>query len=203
MSPILQGLANGSVRGYGGFFGAATPPAFESIATATGTGSSGTITFNSISGSYQFLQIRGLMKCDDTGTDFVQTLQLTFNGDNGANYAYHVLRGDGTTANTNFAGSSANFIQLRESVIASWAGQANNHSAVIIDIHDYASTTKAKTVRTFFGSNNNNTSTNYKVALTSGLWTSTSAITSITLKLQGNFFTNTTQFALYGIKGAA
>ena len=70
------------------------PPSYESIASATGTGSSGTITFSSIPGTYQHLQIRINSRNDSTDG---ATTTMRFNGDTGSNYARHYLYGDGAT----------------------------------------------------------------------------------------------------------
>jgi hypothetical protein len=72
----------------------------------------------------------------------------------------------------------------------------------ILDIHDYASTTKNKTTRSFFGSDVNISDTAYDLRLTSGLWRSTDAINTITLFASAIAFTAGSTFALYGIKGA-
>jgi hypothetical protein len=166
------------------------PTAFDSIATATGTGSSTTITFSSIPSTYQHLQIRFFGRT----TTGVSALSMTFNGSAGTNYARHYLAGDGATA---FVSGAADTAQI-------WTGYAINSTNMggvgIIDIHDYASTTKNKTVRAFTG-NDTNTPGNDDVRLSSGVWKSTSAITSITFTSTDNFATNAT-FALYGIKGA-
>ena len=72
--------------------------------------------------------------------------------------------------------------------------------AAIIDIHNYVSTTQYKTVRNVSGSDANNSFG--EIFLSSGLWLSTAAIDSITLKSTGTGnWTTTTQIALYGIKG--
>jgi len=69
----------------------------------------------------------------------------------------------------------------------------------IIDVHDYASTTKNKTVRTMTGFDSNGAG---QITLVSSLWMSTAAITSMSIisSVGSNFTTNST-FALYGIKG--
>ena len=166
--------------------------AYESIASATGTGSSGTITFSSIPSTYASLQIRGVNI--PAGNNW---FAVRFNSDTASNYAWHYLSADGST-NTVVAGSGASKNQ-----IDCWSYQypdATNGQPFIIDIHDYASTTKNKTLRMFTGRENNSTSSS--VDIRSGLWRSTSAITSITMFLDaGNYSTNT-RFALYGIKGA-
>jgi hypothetical protein len=71
-------------------------------------------------------------------------------------------------------------------------------AVAIIDLIDYASTSKNKTIRVFDGLEENLTS-GY-VEMRSGLWMSTSAINRIDIRVNGSF-TSQTQYALYGIKG--
>jgi hypothetical protein len=178
--------------------GAGGATAFESIATATGTGSAGNITFSSIPSTYQHLQIRALAQ--DTATqNFASVYYLRFNSDSGANYAWHNLSGDGTNvAATGYA--SFNEIYLSNS--ASRSGTTQTMGVSIIDILDYKNTSKNKTVRAFSGVDNNLASSgSYYVMSISGLWMSTAAISSITL-IPNNSFSTRTTFALYGIKGA-
>jgi hypothetical protein len=72
-----------------------------------------------------------------------------------------------------------------------------------MDILDYTSTTKAKTLRTLAGYNANTTdTTGNNISLTSGLWFKTpEAITSIDIICDNSqsFIAGST-FALYGIK---
>lgn len=163
---------------------------FESIATAVGTGSSDTITFSSIPSTYKHLQIRALAN-DGVGNGFEASLVL--NSDTSANYAYHRLSGSGTTASaTGSTGDSS----IR---IGNAGNVADTFATYIIDIHDYASTTKNKTTRTFTGRDYNGSG---GVALYSGLWLSTSAVTSISIVNVGaRSWTATSVFSLYGIKG--
>ena len=80
--------------------------AFESIATATGTGSSNTITFSSFPNTYKHLQIRWIAK--DTGSaSNPYGLRMTFNGVGGTSYANHRLYGDGTSATATGSASAA------------------------------------------------------------------------------------------------
>jgi hypothetical protein len=73
--------------------------------------------------------------------------------------------------------------------------------SAIMDVHDYASTTKNKTMRSFGGSDGADYFVTGTVGLLSGLWMNTNAITSITIALgAGNYSTNS-KFSLYGIKG--
>jgi hypothetical protein len=184
-------IANNSASG-GGLAGG-----FESIASATGTGSAGSITFTSIPQSYQHLQLRILCSDTYTGLNGSATIDIRFNSDTGSNYTQHALIGDGSTAQANGFSSTTN-IRVAQSVY----GTAGALAASIVDIHDYSSTTKYKTARGFTGVNANTATTDYTLRLASGLWMDTSAITSITIIPAITAFTTTSTFALYGIKAA-
>lgn len=176
---------------------AAATGSYESIASLNGTGSSGTITFNSIPSTYVALQIR--MITNNNSGNF--SLRLRFNGDTGTNYAHHVLEGGGSSAYA-YGAASANAIFYVGSGIGGSGSGSNYFGASIIDIHDYASTTKNKTVRTFNGFDTNGGVDAQLVRLTSGLWMNTAAINSISILDVSANFTTTSTFALYGIKGA-
>jgi hypothetical protein len=173
------------------------PNSFESIATANGTGGSATITFSSIPSGYQHLQIRGRIRSTDTVSTYIDTL-IRFNSDTGSNYVYHSLYGSPstTTATGAITQTSARILRSATNDLVT----ANVLGTVIIDIHDYASTTKNKTVRVFSG--NDRSDANGTVGLSSGLWRNTNAVTSISLLCNTGAWTTQTQFALYGIKGA-
>lgn len=172
------------------------PPAFESIATATGTGSSSTITFSSIPSTYQHLQIRAIMRSTEASAN--TNVYLRTNNDSGTNYVHHRILGDGSSVAA-FANTSQTQIFIGGAPAASTA--SNILSVAIIDVHDYASTSKYKTVRVFFGRNSNNQYTE-NIILSSGLWMSTSAIDSLQFNLSNPNFSTQTSIALYGIKGA-
>jgi hypothetical protein len=168
---------------------------FESIATATGTGSSGTITFTSIPSTYKHLQLRIRARSSRAATsDFII---VQFNSDTGSNYAHHQLEGDGATASASGAATQANAYVGRAPGTS--VADTNIMGVSIVDIHDYASTTKNKTTRAAYGFDANGSGYS---TLGSGLWQNTSAISTVSVKLNiGNFLTSST-IALYGIKGA-
>lgn len=202
ITSIKTGSSFTNLVKYNDFLGpnsAYIPTSYESIASATGTGSSGTITFSSIPSTYASLQLRCLSRNSATGTGSGDVL-LRFNSDSGSNYAHHHIRGNGSVA---AASGSATQTSIRFDNFSTNNGEAANIMTVgIIDIHNYASTTQNKTVRAFQGNDNNGNSTAI-IRLNSGLWMSTAAISTITLTLNlANNFTTTSQFALYGIKGA-
>lgn len=170
------------------------PPSFESIASATGTGSSGTITFSSIPSTYQHLQIRGnVIPSTANGT---QVIGIQFNSAT-STYRHHYLSGNGSATEAG-SGTTTSIRTLQQSAL----GSATYPVPFVIDIHDYASTTKNKTTRHFIGQDSNNTgAVAGSVELSSGLWVDTSAINSISILMINANFTTSSTVALYGIKG--
>ena len=174
----------------------AVATSFESIATATGTGSSGTITFSSIPSTYQHLQIR-FFGFGTNESAFGRVL-VRFNGDTDSNYSWHRVVGDGVTAVA--ADGALNQTSMR--LIGSSYGLNTTTALVgIVDIHDYANTSKNKTAMSCSGHDRNNT-IGGDILLASGSYRSTSAITSITLFADAGNYGTSTVAALYGIKGA-
>jgi len=170
--------------------------AFESIATASGTGSSNTITFSSIPSTYQHLQIRSLVRSTFAATG-VGSFRVRLNGDTGSNYAWHFIYASGTSVSATGA-ASATFMDL-DLVVSRNNNTAGIFGAMLVDIHDYASTTKNKTVRSFGGCDINGSG---YVCLHSGFRNSTAAVTSIDIISDAGNWTSDSRFALYGIKGA-
>jgi hypothetical protein len=177
------------------------PGYFESISTGVGTGSNTTITFSSIPSTYKYLQIRGFYVCNNSSDDRMNML-VKFNGDTTSTNQAHFLRGrDVGVDSFNDARASGNFV-VWNSGYSSIATSYLIGGVSIIDIHDYASTTKYKTVRSRGGIDDSNVSAgSAAMVLGSALWENTSAINSITLTSQAGTFTTNTKFALYGIKG--
>lgn len=177
------------------------PTAYSSIATVTAAGGETSLTFSSIPQTYTDLQIRAIYKDTYSGGVSYDKFLLTFNGDSGTNYAWHCLAGNGTTA-TGTGSTTVSSIQI-------WGGTTSNSSlasmfgASIIDIANYTNTSKYKTLKALAGSDGNISSTSFWIALHSGLWMSTSAVTSITLSKFDTAIAAGTTFALYGIKAAS
>jgi len=161
---------------------------FESIQTYTvGAGDQATIDFTSISGTYKHLQIRYIVKVSDGFG-----LGLQFNSDTGSNYTRHRLQGNGSAASATGGGG--------QTIMNFNSGNGYpDFGAGIIDILDYTSTNKAKTVRVLDGIDQNGSGA---ILLESGLWYATpAAITSIQLKQLGSgVFSQYSSFALYGVK---
>ena len=120
---------------------------------------------------------------------------IRLNGDTGANYSAHGLYGDGSSAG---AFGAANTTHSGSMFIAGNAATASVFGGIVVDILDYATTTKNKTVRLLSGSDNNGAG---QLRLASGSLRSTSAITSITLiDANSDNFVQHSTFSLYGIK---
>jgi hypothetical protein len=177
-----------------------SPSSFESIATVTATGGETSLNFTSIPSTYKHLQIRGIAKVNFvSATPASDYGYIRFNNDSSSNYAFHQIFGNGagSVSSTGSASQGAG-----GGCITQIYGTASNIFAVsIVDILDYASTTKYKTARSFSGGELNSGTTTSTITLNSVLWQSISAITSIQiLPVINTFFAGST-FALYGIKG--
>ena len=160
---------------------------YEPIATATGDGSSGTITFSSISG---YTDIRAIL-IGTTTTSVV--LGMRFNGDSTTLYSQTYLSGNGTTASS-YRESTQN-----RNYLHSTAGTSTIIPQMwIVDIFNYAgSTNKTSLVQCSMDFNGSGA-----VEREVCLYRSTSAITSVSfITGSGAFSTNFTA-TLYGIKAA-
>ena len=172
---------------------------YESIQTVTvGSGGAADIEFTSIPLTYQHLQIRHFCISNRT-TYAVEDIVMRFNGDTGANYSRHGLRGDGATA-ASAAEANASYILLEYS---SGTSVSNFLGVGVTDILDYANTNKYTTSRSLSGTDTNGlvASEPGRIYLTSGNWRNTNAITSIKMSpLNGNQWLHHSHFALYGIR---
>ena len=189
----MFGVSIGIMDGAGASGGGAS---YESIATTTvGSGGASSVTFSSIPSDYTHLQIRAIGRSSFASVG-AQTAFMQFNGDTASNYVYHNLQGDGSSVTASSGTSASNLWAF----IVPQLESTNSFGVGVIDILDYKNTNKFKTTRTLYGSDTNAT-LNF-VGFRSGVWRSTSAITSITFTLTSS--TNLqqySQFALYGIKG--
>lgn len=167
---------------------------FESIATATGTGSSGVITFNSIPQTYKHLQVRAILR--GTASATANGTDMRFNSDSGANYTLHRLIGDGASASADgYTGRTGAWLGLETDANAG----ANIYAACVTDILDYTNTNKYKTTRSLGAYDLNGSG---QINFASAVWLNTAAITSITINAaSGGNWTTASHFALYGIKG--
>lgn len=168
---------------------------YESIATVTvGSGGSSSISFSSIPSTFKHLQIRAINR--STRANNFGYCIMSFNGDTTpANYFWgHNLVGSGSTAYADTFGSSAGIVNQ----IPGNNQGASMFGGTVIDVLDYQNTNKNKTVRTLNGHDFNGSG--YMI-FSSGLWMSTTAISSITITDAYANLAQYSKFALYGIKG--
>ncbi len=158
------------------------PSTYTPIATTTGTGSSGTITFSSIPSTYTDLILI------QTGASSVssEVISLRFNNDTASNYSRTYVLGNGSGVASG-----------RDSSITSiYAGLVEANSNNIFQIQNYSNTTTNKTC--LVRSNVINTFT----AAVVGLWRSTAAINRIDVLVPSGNWNTTATFTLYGVKSA-
>jgi hypothetical protein len=177
----------GSLAGFGMFPGGA----LESIATVTvGSGGASSITFSDIPSGFQHLQVRWVA----TAVGYDKNIAIRLNGDTAGNYTLHELVGNGSAASAG-ALTAVGFAR-----VGYWIDTAMGSSTAyvgIIDILDYASTSKTTTIRCLNGGDNNGTG---RVGINSSMWTSTNAVTSLTLLNSGANLAQYTTAALYGVR---
>jgi hypothetical protein len=164
---------------------------YESIATITASGSSPTASFTSIPSTYKSLQIRFNLRSNSSGWG----VALRLNNDTAGNYARHQLYGTGATAT---ADGIASVTSINVAVV-NIGTDTTQPTVGIIDLIDYASTTKTKTIRAFSGLDKNGSG---EIGLHSGLWNNTAAVNRVDITLIAENFTSGSTFSLYGIKGA-
>jgi hypothetical protein len=199
MTPLLTGVFASQISGHLNTF---TPTgSYDALATYTvPSGGVSEIKFAGLptGGQYTHLQIRGIGQTN-RATYPIEEFRMQFNGDTGSNYSYHQLDGDGGSAYAQ-AASSTSYIQMDE--LGTTTG--GTYGAFVIDILDYASTSKYKTTRALAGEMTNSSYGGYYgiIGFNSGLWRSTSAINSIKIyPAYSSTLSQYSSFSLYGVRG--
>lgn len=184
-----------------GLYAGGVPPvtnSYESIATVTvGSGGASSITISSIPSTFKHLQIRGIAK--GNRAVYVDDLGMRFNSDSGSNYSFHRIYGFGSGSPGADGGASQSAMNIGQ-VAGGTVNNASGLGGIVIDVLDYTSVNKNKTVRSLSGYDDNGQGA---IEFASGSWyNSSTAVSSITfLPLIGSLLAEKTTFALYGIKG--
>jgi hypothetical protein len=178
----LSALGIFSAAGAGG----AEDGTYELINTQILSSTQSSITFDvsSLTSTYKHLQLRTVTRSTGGGNAF-----MTFNSDTATNYSWHLLYGNGSSALVSSGANSSSML-----VTATVPSGANLFTPNVIDILDFASTTKNKTVRSLGGS-----PATTEVVFFSGAWRNTAAVTSVTMGLSS--FVSGSRFSIYGIRG--
>lgn len=184
--------------------GAVAGGSYESIATVSvGSGGASNVEFTSIPSTYKHLQIR--FSGATVRSVAYANLFMQVNSDTGSNYASHTLIGDPRPYIALDVQTSATNMNLGGILTGNTYSGLNSYytGGFVIDVLDYGSNSKNKTVRLLGGSDRNgqgNGGVNGNVGIASGLWiNSSNAITGVKFYSDANFAENA-HFALYGIK---
>jgi hypothetical protein len=164
---------------------------YNQIATSTITGNPTTFTLSSIPSGYTDLRLILFTGANSTA----EPMTIYFNGVNtGTQYGWQVLRKD----------SSATFTTSKNINQATFTTTQNLNAALpynlfMMDLFNYTDTASAKQVQWSLGQTNAASPSATQTSIVSGQWSSTSAITSITVgKATGGFY-NPSVISLYGI----
>ena len=170
------------------------PNTFELIASSTvGVGGAASIDLTSIPNTYTDLVLKVSAR---TTTGSFPDGSLQFNNDTGSNYRWRNIYGTGAAAGSNNGGTTTS---IAFGTLVGSSETANTFTSSEIYIPNYAgSTQKSLSVDSV---TENNATTAY-MAMLAGLWTSTSAITSIKLTTSAAAFAQYSTAYLYGVKNA-
>lgn len=172
----------------------------DSIATVkVPSGGLANISFQGIPQGYQHLQLRITAK--STGASGPYNFKMFFNEassvipNQATNYALHNMTGQGSsTPVIDSVTGGSRFIEV--GYIAA-ADISNVYTSSIVDILDYADTTKYKTTRGIAGYDANGSG---RIQIISGMFMSLDAITSIVMYPSTGSFAQDSHFALYGVR---
>ena len=196
MSPILTGVIASGISGH------LTPPwspegAYDALATVTLTTATPSITFAGIPTGYKHLQIRYLARTSNA-YQFDFTNMFFNNNSTAGTYVTHMLSGNGASAQSEYFGTGGGLYGM--GIAAGNTNTSGVFATGVIDILDYANTSKNTTIKALSGFNNNDSNNGRQVALSSGLWLNTEAVNLINLNGNGGNLLQHSEFSLYGVK---
>jgi hypothetical protein len=166
--------------------------AYDSLANVTvGAGGVANIDLAGIPNTYKHLQLRFTIRSSASGGS--DNIAFQFNNDTAANYSWHYVFGSGSSLAAGGSSSATNIFAMQTT---GSTATANAFGIAVVDIFDYANTSKNKTVRSLNGYDLNGSG---YVFYQSGLWMNTSAINSIKI-IPGTGFAQYSQVSLYGVK---
>lgn len=161
------------------------PATYEPIASQTLGTAASSVTFSSIPGTYTDLRLVAVGTTSLTGRNVL----IEVNGDTGTNYSNTQLAGWGSSTGSNRMSNDTK-------ILAYWqVGTDSNPSTYLADFMSYANTNVNKTVLFSGGAGG-------EIFRLVGLWRSTAAITSVTIRPNTGNWNSGTQVSLYGIKAA-
>lgn len=171
-------------------------PTFVLIASSTvGAGGASSIDFTNIPQNYTDLIVKTSYRTNNAQT--YDQLRLTFDGSSVANYSFKGLTGTGSAASSE---SSSSVTSIKVAPGDGASATANTFTNDEIYIPNYTSNNNKSLSSDGVGENNGTTAYDSMFA---GLWSNTTAVTSITLKPEsGGLFAQYSTAYLYGIKNS-
>lgn len=170
-------------------------PTYVAIAKTVLTGTQTTVDFNSIPSTYTDLVLLVSAR-SASGGSASDNISLKINGST-TTYSYRFLSGNGSAA---LSGNGTPAEQFAGDMSGS-GGTSNTFSNIEIYIPNYTGSTNK--VQSITSAQENNTTAAFIRAI-AGLWSTTSAVTSISLRYFGGGvdFASGSRFDLYGIKNS-
>jgi hypothetical protein len=157
-----------------------------------GSGNAAELEFTNIPQEYTHLQLRIFGRGNTSFSEGLSTYMF-INNDGGNNYSWHRMRGNGSSVFSD-VGTSVGAISIQATV--GDTGVSNVFGVSIIDILDYANTSKNKTIRVIGGVDRNGSG---NACLISGSWRSTAAVNQLRVITDSNTWLQGTRIDLYGI----
>jgi hypothetical protein len=159
---------------------------YTPLATLTLTGGDSSITFASIPNTYRDL----IIVCNFQMSGVSSATRLQVNLDGGANY-----NGVGMVGNGSAASSGSESGQTSARIFGASLGPSNTFNNLgIIQLFDYATTDRHKTVLTRYGASTTD------IQAQASRWASTAAINSVTIfDVLGQTYQAGSTFSLYGV----
>lgn len=178
------------------------------IATVTASGGEQSLTLSSIPQTYKHLQLRFHLRDSASGLSTGAFSQLYFNSDTtSGDYSYSRIYSTYNAAGTVSAtrSNTASYLYIAPGINnaqSSGYGPFGVYSVAIMDIYDYANTSKFRSGQSIAGFGNDSTTIAYTGGISNFSYNKTSAINSITLNKWIDGFMAGSYIALYGIKAA-
>lgn len=167
-------------------------------AQTVGSGGTTTISFNSIPQTYTDLMICYSARSNKTSANYAN-LSIRFNGDTGSNYYYKMVYGNGSSA---LSADNSPDTAIQWAYISTDGATANTFGQGNWYIPNYTSSNRKSVTSDSVSEDNSTTAIQ---SLRGAYWTSTSAITSISIVVSGTVdltIKENSTFYLYGIKNS-
>lgn len=171
---------------------------YELIKGETLASSAASYTFTAIPSTYTDLCIKASVR-ENSGGQYPNALNITFNGSSASNYSITQLSADTSTPGSNRY-SNQPAVYINGSVNGS-TSTSNTFSNVEIYIPSYAATQNKAFSASFVTEANTSSNLLWTVGVAAGLRSVTAAITSVTLDCGASLGVGTS-FYLYGIKNS-